>query len=352
MVDTSQSMVYPLLPSYLTMAQPGEQIGLRFAHNILADITQDSLSSFHNAGLANDMGPEQALQDIIDGIHGGGMNISLVNPTKTQRTVRDITYRQLKYYIKRITNSILEQPEDGNFWYTIGRELGILDGPADIPMEDLIIIRFELDYHKLSQDHRTLKFIVDTVFSDQDHVYFSPDFMGIIDVHISNVVEISDTIQLVDKFIGICGVDKCSIIENKIICTGSNLQEISMIRSVDMVHTTSNDVYDVEANFGIEAARNVIMTEMSLGSNNKESASFIADYMTCKGKVSAFKKDNPMLVDKDLLASIAFERPKGDLKNMVANKKQVDISLSVYSQIICGKKPDMGSGSRLFEIIP
>lgn len=280
------------------------------------------------------------------------MSISLVNPKKVDKTIREITHRQLKYYVKRITNSILEVPEDGNFWYTIGRELGIIPGPADIPPEDLIIIRFELDHQRLMEDHRTLQYIATTVFSNHPHVYFSPDFMGIIDVHISNVVEISDTIQLVDRYIGIPGVDSCTGIDGKILTIGSNFQQISMLRTVDVPNTTSTDVYDVESNLGLEAARNVIFTEMLRGSNNRESASFIADYMTCKGKVSAFKKDNPMLADKDLLASIAFERPKGDIKSMVTSNRHVDTTLSVYSQIITGKRPDMGSGTGLFQILP
>ncbi len=331
------------------MAEPGEQIGLRLAHNILASITQDSLSSFHNAGLAS-ANTGKNPQDIMDGIDGGSMNIALMRSNKAGTIVGNILRRQLKYYVRRITNTILEQPEDGNFWYEIGRSLDILPGPTDIPMEDLIVIRMELDYRKLLEDHRTLEHIATTVFRNY-RAYFSPDFMGLIDIHISSTVEISDVVQLVDEYIGAPGVDACAIIGDKIITSGSNLQAVAMERAVDMPNTTSTDIKDVERNFGIEAARNVIYNEMLRASKNKESSSFMADFMTCKGIYSPFRKNNPMLRDKGFLASISFERPKEDIKEILTKGHSIRLDSSVYSDIITGREPDTGSGSRLFRLI-
>ncbi|KAG0067768.1 hypothetical protein BGZ89_005721 [Linnemannia elongata] len=331
------------------MGEPGEHIGLRLAHNILASITQDSLSSFHNAGLASTSTGRDP-QEIMDGIDGGSMSIVLMRPTKAPVVVGNIVRRQLRYYIQRITNTILEQPEDGNFWYEIGRSLDILPGPTDIPIEDLIVVRMELDYRKLLQDHRTLEHIVATVFRGY-RVYFSPDFMGLIDIHLSSTVEISDVVRLVDLYIGVPNVDACAIVGERVITSGSNLQAMALERAVDVPNTTSTDIRDVERNFGIEAARGVIYNEMLRASKNPESSSFMADFMTCKGVYSPFRKHNPMLRDKGFFASISFERPKEDIKEILENKRSIGLDSSVYSDIITGNLPNTGTGSRLFRLL-
>jgi hypothetical protein len=326
---------------------PAEQVGIRYAHIVLADLTQDSLSSFHNAGNLSG-GNSQGLQDIIDGTSTrSGMTIKSKHAEKIKR---DILYRPLKYYVMSITNSILEQFEDGNFWYTIGRDLGKLPGPSDIPPESVIIIRFYLDYQRLKKDCRTLGYVVRNIFCNYDHVYHSPDFMGIIDVHISNLIELSSIVSLIDETFGVEGVTSCDITSDVLVTTGSSLHEVCTHKYVDPTTVISNDIYDVELTFGLEAAREVIYSEVLAKCGNKKSSSFIADFMTCKGYVSAFKKDNPMLKDKGFLASIAFERPKKDIKGILDTGEKIDVTSSVYSQLVTGSLPDAGTGSKLFTI--
>lgn len=327
---------------------PAEQIGIRYAHIVLSDLTQDSLSSFHNAGNISG-GNSQGLQDIIDGNNNrSGM---VIKSDSVGKIKRDILYRPLKYYVTSITNSILEQFEDENFWYTIGRKLGKLPGPSDIPPESVIIIRFYLDYQRLKRDCRTLEYVVRKIFFNYDHVYHSPNFMGIIDVHISNLIELSSIVALIDDTMGIEGITSCDINSDTLLTTGSSLHEVCTHKYVDATTLTSNDIYDVERTFGLEAAREIIYSEVYSKCGNKKSSGFIADFMTCKGYVSAFKKDNPMLKDKGFLASIAFERPKKDIKDILDTGESIDVTTSVYSQLVTGSLPDVGTGSKLFDII-
>jgi hypothetical protein len=100
--------------------EAGEQIGIHLVHHVLSEITQDSLTSFHNAGLEG-ITSKQTLQNILNGNGTGPMTIQLVNPPKATLLKRNILYRKFGYYVTDITNSILEQFEDGNFWYLIGR---------------------------------------------------------------------------------------------------------------------------------------------------------------------------------------------------------------------------------------
>ncbi|KAG9320966.1 hypothetical protein KVV02_001826 [Mortierella alpina] len=121
------------------------------------------------------------------------------------------------------------------------------------------------------------------------------------------------------------------------------------MHGVDNLETVSNNVYDVEKNLGIDAAREVLYDEVLAKTGNIHTAALIADFMTCKGHVSSFKKDNPMLKARGFLSSIAFERPKSDIKGVVRNKI-MDNTQSVYSQVITGQLPDVGSGSKLFSL--
>lgn len=306
---------------------------------ILADLTQDSLSAFHTAGVER---RKQGLQDIIDNRHSPNTGMVIAGNIK-----RDAIYRPLKYYVKSISTSIIDDNIRGDdFWYDIGREMGILPQKGDGSSN--VIVRFYLDYGKLLEDDRTLEYIVKKVFDQHPFVYRSPDFMGIIDVHIANMIELSGVVKTVDTVMGIPGIQSY---DTNTTTSGSNLHEVCIHKNVDPSETTSSDVYDVERTFGLEAARKVIYDEVIACGCDKDAAAFVADFMTCKGYVSPFQKDNPMLADKGFLPSIAFERPKKDLKQAL-EQRRVDIDSSVYSQFILGRLPDVGTGSKLFNLGP
>lgn len=329
----------------LLHAQPGEQIGIRLAHHALSEATQSSLSAFHNAGLSSGTvtRASPSLQQIMDGVINQSNTSMLI---KTNAKIENaISHRAFRYYVDNITNSLVDISLNGkDFWYNIGRKLGVishLNGKSTI-------FRFHLNYHKLANDHITLKHIIDIVF--KDFIAFrSPDFISVIDVHLDSDAQISGMMELLERSIGIDGISSCKLDDNMLITTGSNLGEIFNIYGVDNVETISNNVYDVEKNFGIDAAREVLYNEILAKADNVHTAALIADFMTCKGYVAPFKKDNPMLAARGFLSSIAFERPKNDIKGVVRNKV-VDSTKSIYSQVITGQLPDIGSGSRLFSL--
>jgi DNA-directed RNA polymerase beta' subunit len=139
--------------------------------------------------------------------------------------------------------------------------------------------------------------------------------------------------------------------DNKVfITTGSNLGRILNIEGVDGIETISNNAMDIERTLGLDAAREVLFQEILSKTGNEETADLMADFMTCKGSVAFFKKDNPILKDRGFLSSIAFERPKQDVKRVLHSGTWDPIS-SVYSRIVVGKVPQVGSQSRFFELM-
>jgi DNA-directed RNA polymerase subunit A" len=330
----------------LQHSQPGEQIGIRLAHHALAEATQSSLSAFHNAGLKGGVNARAtpSLQQIMDGVINN-TNTSMV--LKLDSKVEDaISHRTLRYYVDDITNFIADPSLDGkDFWYEIGREMG------ELPQQKgrSTIFRFHLNYHKLANDVVTLKQLVDTIFTGF-LAFHSPSFISVIDVHLESDAQMSGMMELLERSIGVNGIMECTRVDDEtIVTTGSNLGQVLNIQGVDNVKTISNNVYDVEKIFGVDAAREVLYNEVLEKVDSAHTAAMIADFMTCKGYVAPFKKDNPMLKARGFLSSIAFERPKSDVKGIVRNKV-VDDTRSVYSQVITGQLPDVGSGSRLFSL--
>src|ERR1700761_1171174 len=234
----------------LRHAQPGEQIGIRLAHHALSEATQSSLSAFHNAGLGNGTVSRisPSLQQIMDGVITNS-NTSIV--IKTNNTMVDaIPHRTLRYYVNNVTNSVVDISLNGkDFWYDIGKRMGIHPNRAYST-----IFRFHINYHKLSKDLITLKYIADNVF--KEYITFrSPDFISLIDVHLENDAQISGMMELLDRTIGVNGISECNLVdETTFITTGSNIGQVLNMYGVDNVETISNNIYDVEKNFGIDAA--------------------------------------------------------------------------------------------------
>lgn len=332
----------------LCHAQPGEQIGIRLAHHALSEATQSSLSAFHNAGLGSSIASRASpsLQQIMDGVVNHSNTSMLI---KTNGTLGCVASRPFKYYLDNVTNSFVDKSLSKDpFWYDIAKEFGLL--PNYKRSARTTTFRFYLNYRKMVTDFVTLKHLVDNVFDGYVACY-SPDFLGIIDVHLKNDVQLGGMMEVLEKRIGVKGISNCSPTKDPqtFVATGSNLGELLIMLGVDNAKTVSNNAYDAEKNLGIEAAREVLHAEILSKVNNVHTAALLADFMTCKGFVASFKKDNPVLRARGFLSSIAFERPKRDVKEVV-DGQIVDPTSSVYSQIITGQLPDVGSGSRLFSL--
>ena len=314
----------------LRHVQPGEQIGIRLAHHALSEATQSSLSAFHNAGLGSGVVSRisPSLQQIMDGVINQSNTSMLIKMNTKVDT--PIARRAFRYYVDNIFNSIVDVSLNGkDFWYDIGRKLNIIP----VRRSKSTIFRFCINYHKMVNDFITLKHLVDIIFKDFT-AFYSPDFISIIDVHLDNDAQISGMMELLERSIGINGISSCNSATSMTLTTiGSNLGEILNIYGIDNKETISNNVYDVEKNFGIDAAREILYDEILAKVGNVHTAALIADFMTCKGYVAPFKKDNPMLKARGFLSSIAFERPKSDIKSIVRNGI-VDNTKSVYSQVI------------------
>jgi hypothetical protein len=338
------------------MSSPSEQTGIRFAHRVLAEATQSSLSSFHNAGFGGGVSG-LSLQDVLDcRLHSTSMCIVPVKPKYAMDVKKKILYRKLKYYVTDVCNSLVSTNiEEENFWYDIGKDLGIIDKEASPLAENMYTVRFRLDKKKLMDDGRTLRDIANHFFLSPSyrHVCCSPEFISIIDIYVSDTTFFTQVMQTLETDIGIPNILEANILpDGNIITQGSNVAKVCSMKYVENCQTISNDFLDVQRQFGVEAAREVIYESVLEHVNgDTSSARMIADFMTRNGVVSGFKKDNPILSHRGFLSSLAFERPKEDIKNALFVDGSVDDLHSVYSRIITGKVPKVGSSADNFALL-
>lgn len=132
--------------------------------------------------------------------------------------------------------------------------------------------------------------------------------------------------------------------------TGTNLQDILMLGDIiNQSRTISNDLHEVYEMLGVEAARELLKSEVLgvLNSSgiyvNARHIELLVDSMTCKGGLISMDRHGINKTDAGTLAKASFEEPhehfvKGALFN------QSDDMKSITSNIIMGQIAKFGTG--------
>jgi len=131
---------------------------------------------------------------------------------------------------------------------------------------------------------------------------------------------------------------------------GSNLSEIMKIKEVDCTRIYTNNIKEVEATLGIEAARNSIVAEikqvMELQGMDVDSRhiSLLADAMCMDGTIKSVGRHGLSGEKASILARAAFEETIKHLING-AIKGEEDKLIGVTENIILGQTIPIGTGS-------
>jgi DNA-directed RNA polymerase subunit A" len=131
---------------------------------------------------------------------------------------------------------------------------------------------------------------------------------------------------------------------------GSNLGAILKIEGVDIVRTTTNDIYEIEKVLGIEAARNSIIHEL-LTTMEEQGLSvdirhimLVADMMSVDGVVKSIGRHGISGEKSSVLARAAFEETGKHLLN-ASIRGEVDHLTGIIENIIVGQPIPHGTGS-------
>ncbi len=135
---------------------------------------------------------------------------------------------------------------------------------------------------------------------------------------------------------------------------GSNLEEVLKIDEVDGTKTVSNDIYEMEKIFGIEAARNLIISE-SIKTLQEQGLDvdvrhvmLLADLMTLTGDIRSIGRYGVAGTKTSILARAAFEET---IKHLVkaSIRNEVDNFKGIFENVMVGQVIPSGTG--MFDLI-
>lgn len=151
---------------------------------------------------------------------------------------------------------------------------------------------------------------------------------------------------------GIAGVNRVMVANGgaELLAEGAELRAVMTLPHVDGTRTKCNHVAVVEKTLGIEAARQVIVNEIS-GILKAYSLSIdvrhvylLADVMTSRGVVLGITRYGIQKMNNNVLTMASFERTTEHLYN-AAVMQRADTKLSVSESIIIGKPVPLGTSA-------
>jgi DNA-directed RNA polymerase subunit A" len=134
-----------------------------------------------------------------------------------------------------------------------------------------------------------------------------------------------------------------------IITAGSNLKEIFKLKEVDATRTTTNDVFEIEKVFGIEAARQAIINEVfkvieAQGLNvDIRHIMLVSDTMCYTGEIKGITRYGIVSEKASVLARASFETPLKHIIN-AALVGEVDKLDSVVENVMLNQPVPVGTG--------
>ena len=315
--------------------EAGDPIGIRAVQCILMSATQTNLSHFHTAGMGTTdtaVGATPSAAEAMDSTYTAANTGMRFRSSASIRDVRRcIVGASLGSFVITVGSSLTLLQEHENIWYEV---LGV-------PMPDSIL-RLYIDCHKMWDHGMTLKALALEAFGNDCSWRVSPDFMGMIDIEVSDI-QMSYWLSRIERCV--CGTPKilsCNVSaqvlegEYTVVTRGTDVLAVCRAPGVDRGTVVSNNIAEVEKMFGIEAA--ACMLSRLVGS------CVVSDFMARTGTVLSVDKRSTEVKAKGLLTCMGFERPKDDIKDAIVSSADTDKGgrLQVYESIMTGMDPFPG----------
>ena len=319
------------------LIEPGESVGIIAAESIGEPGTQMTLNTFHFAGVA-EFNVTVGLPRIIE-ILDGRKSIS----TPMMEIYLEEPYSKGKD-IKTIAESIREQNFED---FVKEMSLEITEGQLEIQLDTKKAERLNVSMSKLIKlvEKRGKDF---KVSNEKDKVFVATKKS-------ENIAELYKFKEKVKGYYvsGIKGITQVLPVrrdeEFVIVTAGSNLKQVLKEDFVDKTRTTSNDLYEIEAQLGIEAARQAIINEVYKVIENQglnvdiRHIMLVADTMTFSGKVRGITRYGVVRDKESVLARASFETP---IKHIIQASLvgETDPLTSVVENVMINQPVPVGTG--------
>jgi DNA-directed RNA polymerase subunit A' len=312
----------------------GEAIGLVSAQSFGEASTQMVLRTFHMAGVA-EMQVTSGLPRLIEIFDARKkpsspkMEIYLNKEYNDEKNARVFAEKIKEITIKEISSEI---------------NLDFSDKKIEI----------KIDKDGIKQTHASVKTIVERLNSLSFKAKEKGESIVIDagDLNFREIYKIKEKIK--DTVIsGVKGVKQILVVKRgndfAILTLGNNLKEIVKMKEVNPEKISSNDFYEFAEMFGIEAARQLIINEVSevLKSQgldiDKRHLQLIADAMTNTGEVKGVTRMGIIAQKSSILARATFETPVKQFVNATIKGNKDNLS-SVIENIILNQPVPIGTG--------
>lgn len=320
-----------------TLAEAGDAVGIVAAESIGEPSTQMTLNTFHFAGVSEmqvTMGLPRVIEvfDARKTIKTPMMEVYLEKPYSEGKDIRVVAQKIKETTLGEYTKSI----------------------SIDVAGPDLEI---EVDKKRLETVELTVEKIVKLLAKSFKKMKWSSKDNLIIakpgkDVSLNDIYRYKEKAK--DVYVnGVKGVTQVLPVkrgdEHVIVTAGTNLKDVLQLPFVDVTRTYSNDLYEVEKFFGIEAARQLIIDEVLKVLNNQglnidtRHIMLVADTMTMSGELQGINRTGIVREKASVLARASFETPFKHLIN-ASLVGETDYLNSVVENVMVNQPIPVGTG--------
>jgi DNA-directed RNA polymerase subunit A" len=324
------------------VAEPGEAVGLVAAESIGEPSTQMTLNTFHFAGVS-EMNVTTGLPRIIEVLDGRAeistkmMHIHLNSPYSEGKDIKKIAESIKETTIREYVDEISIDIAESNMVLKLDE-----DKMSRVGIKTPVIIK-SLEKHytkgynfKPSKDDPNTLIIKSTSKEDD----------------LNNIYKLKEKLQ--DIYVnGIKGITQVLPVkkgdEYIIVTSGSNLKDVFKLEFVNTDKTLTNDIFEVENLLGIEAARQLIIEEVSKvideqGLNvDLRHIMLVADIMTTSGTVLGVNRYGIVKEKPSVLARASFETPIKHIIN-ASQSGEIDYLRSVIENVMINQVVPVGTG--------
>ncbi|MFH1642310.1 MAG: DNA-directed RNA polymerase subunit A'' [Nanoarchaeota archaeon] len=341
--NTSESKLKKILERTLeeyenAKVAPGECVGLISAESIGEPGTQMTLNTFHFAGVA-EMNVTMGLPRVIEILDGRKtlstpmMEIYLEKPYSQGKDIRKLAMSIKATKMEEIVKEFIINIADITIELKLNKEK-----MSEYSITENMIIKAAQTQAKgfnVKSGENSLVLKMKKKDENLNTIYKMKE--KIKDIHIRGVKGISQILPVKrgDEYI--------------IITAGSNLKEILKLPEVDKNRTVTNDIFEIEQTYGIEAARQAIILEVfkvieSQGLNvDVRHIMLVADTMCMYGSVKGITRYGVVSEKSSVLARASFETPIKHIIN-AALIGEVDELNSVVENVMLNQPIPIGTG--------
>jgi DNA-directed RNA polymerase subunit A' len=314
---------------------PGEAIGIVTAQSFGESSTQMVLNVFHSAGVA-EMQVTQGLPRLIE----------ILDARKKPSTPAMEIYLDKDHNNEKDAKIVAEKVKEVSLKEIIS-EVNVDFGTKKV---DVII-----DKEALKRVHMGLDKVIEVLNEKGMGAKKKGEESIVFDLGDSDFKTIFKFKQKIKETIvsGIKGIENVLVVKRDanfvILTAGTNLKDILQFKGVNIEKIFTNDLHEIAALLGIEAARQAIIDEInkvlvSQGLDiDKRHLTLVADAMTSSGVVKGVTRVGIISDKSSVLARASFETPVKHFVNASRTGKK-DKMASVIENIILNQPVPVGTG--------